>query len=175
MCKYKRNYPNHSLITQLLLPFVRKHVCCCGDVRGGWWGSAPMQFAYPVEIPWCCQHHTNEKHTTLLCSFPCWKCFCDSQLLLVGLRLRSARRKGLFPAGTQGTEKAHHSAPLSLTCTIKQDLVLTHSYLSWSRVTGTQTQSKATLGLSQFVHSQERDPMYPKDLMTSRRHFGILF
>lgn len=112
---------------------------------------------------------------TLLCSFLCWRCCCGSQLLLVGLRLPSARRKGLLPAGTQGTEKAECSAPLSLPCTVKQDLVLTHSYLSWARVTGTQTQSKATLGPSQFVCSQGREPMYPKDLMTSHRHFGILF
>lgn len=110
---------------------------------------------------------------TLLCGFPCWKCGCGSQLLLLGLWLRSARSKGLLPAGTQGTKKAQCSAPLSLTCTIKQDLVLTHSYLSWSRVTGTQTQSKATLDLSQFV--QKREPMHLKDLMTSHRHFGILF
>lgn len=106
---------------------------------------------------------------TLLCGFPCWKCGCGSQLLLLGLRLRSARSKGLLPAGTQGTKKAQRSAPLTLTCTITTGLS------SHTRVTGTQTQSKATLDLSQFVRSQGREPMHPKDLMTSHRHFGILF
>lgn len=39
----------------------------------------------------------------------------------------------------------------------------------------TETQSKATLYLCQFVCSQGGEPVYPKDLMTSHGDFGILF
>lgn len=34
MCKYERKYPNHFLVTQLLI--LRKdYVCSCGDVSDG--------------------------------------------------------------------------------------------------------------------------------------------
>lgn len=46
MCKYKRNYPNHFLKTQLLLIFRRAYVCSCGHVSDGLWGIEYMQFAY---------------------------------------------------------------------------------------------------------------------------------
>lgn len=34
MCKYKRNYPNHFLVTQLLI-FRKDYVCSRGDVSDG--------------------------------------------------------------------------------------------------------------------------------------------
>lgn len=69
-----------------------------------------------------------------------WGCSCDQ-----------LRGRACSQWAHRAPEKADCSAPLSLPCTIRQDLVLTHSYLLWARVTGTQTQRKATLGPSQFV------------------------
>jgi hypothetical protein len=60
MCKYKRNYPNHFLVTQLLI-FRKDYVCSRGDVSDGLWDSKDMQFAYTVKIPRLCQDHADEQ------------------------------------------------------------------------------------------------------------------
>lgn len=68
MCKYKRNYPNHFLKTQLLLIFRRDYVCSRGHVSDGLWGIEYMQFAYTVKIPRLYQYHVDEQWHILYAS-----------------------------------------------------------------------------------------------------------